>query len=210
MCGGSALKLPWPHRNRQTYPCQKVKDVNYDPFFLCAGNLPLEVFTTSVGEGRGREKAMGGPRPPLGCPSARVHRSVAPIAEPPLRLAGRPCILAWPSAPAVEPLLHLRRCSHRSSARDIVACPHLPVCPLRVSSVAHPHLPVYLVKGLFASRRNRRCHSGSQATSAALRFGAENELAGAGAAVPLVMCGVGVRRVRRHILSGMVQFPLFF
>jgi hypothetical protein len=72
---------------------------------LCAGNLRLEAFATSVGEGRGRDKAAGGPRAPLGCSSARVHRPAAPAAEPPLhlRLAVRTCRGAAPASPPLQP-----------------------------------------------------------------------------------------------------------
>ena len=69
---------------------------------LRVGNRPRESFTASAGEGRGREKAADGPRPPLGCYSARVHRPAAPAAEP-------ACISAWPSALPPRALLCICR-----------------------------------------------------------------------------------------------------
>ena len=59
----------------------------------------------------------------------------------------------------------------------------------------------YVVKGLFASRlkRRRRSYCGLAASAAdvssarqTVRLGTENELAAAGAAEPLAMCGVSV------------------
>lgn len=59
-------------------------------------------------------------------------------------------------------------------------------------------LPTCCCMGLFASCRNCRCHSCRHALSARqlARLGAENKLAGAGAAEALAMCGC-IWRVQR-------------
>ena len=68
----------------------------------CRGAAPASSHIAAAGEGRGREKAADGPRPPLGSYSARLHRPAGPTVEP-------ACICSWPSALPPRALLCICR-----------------------------------------------------------------------------------------------------
>ena len=106
---------------------------------LRVGNRPRESLTASAGEGRGREKAVGLPRAPLGCSSARVHRPVTlPRSRPCISASWqrwRLCISAhvWDEVRLLESLLPpaVRTCHSRPSAPARFESPPSPVrtCP---------------------------------------------------------------------------------
>jgi hypothetical protein len=97
-----------PRREKSTARRGEAREIDRAPAQIAASrgkSTARESFTASAGEGRGREKAADGPRPPLGCSSARVHRPAAPAAEPALhfRWPVRPCSGAAPASSCCSP-----------------------------------------------------------------------------------------------------------
>jgi hypothetical protein len=106
--GGKAPISLWPRWNRPRVRA-KSKGTGIDPAYTAprARNLSVKAFTVSAGEGEEERRGRAD------------IRLAAPLIEStgwsPLPRS-RPCISVQSSAPSVEPLLHLSRCSHRPSA----------------------------------------------------------------------------------------------